>query len=264
MTLRHDPLLGTWAPGSPWVPMPRYLLRRDRVLALLRDVPRGRLLEVGCGAGALLRDFHGLGFSCFAAEGAEPARTLAARLNAGTGSTLRAEIDPAWEGTMDVLVSMEVLEHLEDDRGALSAWIRCLKPGGLVLVGVPCHRARWGPLDEWAGHVRRYDREELVALLEGAGATVERFECYGFPLANLTSWLRNRRLRRQGNGPELDEAARTARSGIDRTGESGLFRHLRRPWGRLALRLACRLQRLFAGTELGDGYLVVARLRPPP
>lgn len=262
MTVCRDPLLGSWVAGGPWVPMPRYLLRRDRVLALAATLPRGRLLEVGCGAGALLRDLHDLGFTCFAAEAAAPARALAETLNGGTGTVVRTKPDPDWEASMDVLVSMEVLEHLEDDRSALQSWLRCLRPGGHLILGVPCHRARWGPLDEWAGHLRRYERAELTGLVRGAGAEILHLECYGFPLANVTSWLRNRAYRRSGTGKHLAEGERTARSGIDRSAEGGMFRHLRRPHGRALLRLAFVAQRLFATTELGDGFVLLARRLP--
>ena len=38
-----------------WVPAPRFVLRRDRVLPLVEGLPAGRVIEVGCGSGALLR-----------------------------------------------------------------------------------------------------------------------------------------------------------------------------------------------------------------
>ena len=48
------PVYGISFPERGWVPAPRYLLRRDRVLRLLARLPVGRLLEIGCGSGALL------------------------------------------------------------------------------------------------------------------------------------------------------------------------------------------------------------------
>lgn len=56
------PVFGPVAPELGWVPAPRYLLRRSRVLRLLATVERGRLLEIGCGAGVLCQEVARLGF----------------------------------------------------------------------------------------------------------------------------------------------------------------------------------------------------------
>ena len=50
----YSRMTGAVVPEMGWVPPFRYLLRRSRILSLLRTVPRGALLEIGCGAGALL------------------------------------------------------------------------------------------------------------------------------------------------------------------------------------------------------------------
>src|SRR5688572_255286 len=68
---------GRVAPELGWVPAPRYLLRRHRALNLLKGLPRGRVLEVGCGAGALLNDLAGLGYDCTALESSSEARRVA-------------------------------------------------------------------------------------------------------------------------------------------------------------------------------------------
>jgi 2-polyprenyl-3-methyl-5-hydroxy-6-metoxy-1,4-benzoquinol methylase len=47
-----------------WVPAPRFVLRRDRVLPLTENLPAGRVIEVGCGSGALLREFASRGHEC--------------------------------------------------------------------------------------------------------------------------------------------------------------------------------------------------------
>ena len=54
-----------------WVPAPRFVLRRDRVLPLVESLPAGRVIEVGCGAGALLRELaQRLGAQAYMVEGA--------------------------------------------------------------------------------------------------------------------------------------------------------------------------------------------------
>jgi len=252
-----DAELGAVLTGR-WVPAPRYLLRRDRVLAALADVPPGRVLEVGCGAGALLRDLHRLGHHCTGLEHSAAARSMAVAMHATTDTVIVEAADPAWAAQpFDTLVSCEVLEHINDDTAALREWLGFVRPGGRVVLSVPAHPAWWGPHDVWAGHVRRYSKTAFVDLAERAGLRVDRVECYGFPVANLTMVLRNLATVIKGKDT-LDAAASTARSGVERHTEVKLFAAQTALPGRLALRAALAMQKRFLNTPLGEGYLIVA------
>lgn len=268
MIERH-PLFGLTAPELGWVPAPRYALRRDRLLALAAGLGGGRLLEIGPGAGALLPDFAALGFSCAAVESSEEAFRIASALNADQPAVhLRREPAPDWAGAFDAVVACEVLEHIEDDRGALAEWRAWLRPGGHLLLSVPAHARRWSATDEWAGHFRRYERDGLRRLLEDAGLAVEELECYGFPLSNLVeplrAWSHGRALRRRQAGardgmpaPAMEKA--TAQSGVERGLEARLWPLQAGLPGRLLFRAAFRLQTAFRHRDLGTGYLVLAR-----
>jgi len=254
---------GVVAPEKGWVPSPRYLLRRARFLEHVRQWPKGaRVLELGCGAGALTYELSRAGFDCTAVEHSPTAAAVAADINRGPNAAdIRSEAED-WDAAFDCLVALEVLEHIKDDRAAVASWHRWLRPGGLMLLSVPAHPARWNAGDEWAGHVRRYGRQQLCDVLEGAGMQVETIECYGFPLANLLEPVRAakcaRDLAREARGGE-DRAARTASSGIERATETRLF-PLYSGWaGSQAMRLFCSTQKLFLGTDLGNGFLAVAR-----
>lgn len=266
------PLYGRVAPELGWVPAPRYLLRRARVLALLDRLPRGRALEVGCGAGALLADLRRLGFTIEALESSAAAREIARRLN-GDAPELSVSPRPGndWQGRFDFVLAFEVLEHIEDDRAALARWTSWIAPGGHLLLSVPAHPGRWNATDVWAGHFRRYRRQQLAERLRGAGLEVERIESYGVPLADLLhpvrGWMHARALRRSGGGPAAGPAdgvherpaEQTASSGVERSTETRLY-PLQASWpGRLAMGLFLRLQNLFLSTDLGNGYLAHAR-----
>lgn len=257
---------GRVAPELGWVPAPRYLLRRHRVLKLLKCLPRGKVLEVGCGAGALLNDLTGLGFDCIALESSSDARQVAKELNAGNShATVFADAQEGWSGHFDYLLAFEVLEHIEDDFSALQQWVQWLKPSGRLILSVPAHPHLWSDSDVWAGHFRRYRRVQLRDLMEQTGLSVDRIECYGFPLANAIEPIRARfhakalERRRKVETAAEDKALGTSRSGIERPTETRLYPLLASWPGVLVMSSFCRFQGLFLRTDWGTGYLAIGR-----
>jgi SAM-dependent methyltransferase len=234
----HHPVLGAALPELGWVPAPSYLMRRDRILRMMRALPPGELLEIGCGAGALLNDLARTGHACQAMETSPAARALAdVMLRDHVGIRVHDAAQDDWHSRFDYVLSFEVLEHIEDDRGALKTWASWLKPNGYLLISVPAHQRRWT-------------------------ASIHRTECYGFPLSNIMSpirgWLHQRAMRRERT-PAEDKAGNTQRSGTERTVES-LFYPLEASFlGTALLKLNFALQDLFVGTEMGTGFLVLAR-----
>ncbi|MER9437166.1 class I SAM-dependent methyltransferase [Mesorhizobium sp. M0618] len=256
-------LYGTAAPELGWVPAPRYILRRSRVLHHLKIGKGRRSLDIGCGAGALLLDLYDRGFEATGLESGPEAASVAKALAVQTSIKILSDPDPQWRGTFDVISAFEVLEHIKDDHEALGIWVSWLKPGGLFLVSVPCHMKRWTVSDDWAGHVRRYERQELKDLFEKAGLDIVVFESYGFPLVNLVSGRRTKyyqaEMDKRSAIKDLDQS--TASSGVDRSGLTGVFNKMCTWPGLMAMWLSIQLQRPFLRTDLGDGYFVVGRFR---
>jgi SAM-dependent methyltransferase len=80
-----------------------------------------------------------------------------------------------------------VLEHIEDDAASLTAVVGALAPGGELAVLVPAHPFLFGRLDRRFGHVRRYTRAGLRALVASAGA--ELVDLRSFNLLGVPGWL---------------------------------------------------------------------------
>ena len=262
-TVIHHPQFGPAMPSLNWIPAPRYVLRRDRVLALLKDVAPCRVLDIGCGPGALVAELAGRGFDAYGVDRSAKAREVGRHLQSQSpGMTIAPQLDEAWKGSFDLLFSFEVIEHLQDDVGAIRGWRDYLRPGGRLVISAPAHQDRWNAADEWAGHVRRYERGEIVRAVEAAGFKVEKVECYGFPLANVMEKLRAR-----AYGKKLNQKGKASQSAHDLTGASGTDRSVdvkfwpfySSPLSSLAMRLFCLIQRPFLNTNLGNGFIVVAR-----
>lgn len=113
------------------------VLRREfasTVRFLRRFRAGGRLLELGCAYGFFLDEAKAAGFEVHGVElAAEAAASARARgLDVTTGIADAAYLDRL--GGVDVIVLLDVIEHLEDPHGVLAACIRHLAPGGIVVV----------------------------------------------------------------------------------------------------------------------------------
>jgi SAM-dependent methyltransferase len=261
-TVIQHPYFGPAMPALNWIPAPRYVLRRDRVLDLLKDVHPCRVLDIGCGPGALISELSARGFEACGVDGSAKALEIGKQLQSQSpGMEIQPQLDKEWKGTFDLVMSFEVIEHLQDDVGAMREWRQYLKPGGRIILSTPAHPSRWNAADEWAGHVRRYERAQLVQAVEDAGYKVDRIECYGFPLANIFEVLRakayGRKLAAKKRALQSSQAM-TEDSGSDRSVDTKFWRAYASAPSALAMKLFCKLQRLFLNTDLGNGYVVVA------
>jgi 2-polyprenyl-3-methyl-5-hydroxy-6-metoxy-1,4-benzoquinol methylase len=263
--LKYHPVYGISVPEKGWVPSPRYLLRRYRILHHFESFPRGNLLEIGCGAGALLHDLSSMGFIVEAFDISSSALEVAYYLNKfNSNVVIYNNIQKDWVLKFNYILSFEVLEHIEGDLDALKIWYSWLRSEGFLLLSVPAHPQRWNASDDWAGHLRRYERKELKMLIEQAGFELVRIECYGFPLANFTEQLRavyhSKQLRKRlEKGNKYDQQIYTCCSAIERNLEQKLYAlQACWPFTRL-MQFFCKIQHIFSDIDLGNGFLALCK-----
>lgn len=127
-----------------------------------------RVLDAGCGSGRNMVELARLG-TVSGVELSDTSVALARRRDVGdviAGSVMEM---PFADDSFDLAVSLDVIEHLEDDLGALRELRRVVAPGGALLVTVPAYQWLWSGHDEINHHHRRYTRRTLQRVAEQAG-----------------------------------------------------------------------------------------------
>lgn len=138
---------------------------------------RIRLLDIGCGTGAMLEEFAPFGI--VVGTDLSPValdfcwgRGLR-RILFADGSHL-----PFADGSFDAISAMDVIEHIDDDNAVLRECHRICAPGGVVVITVPALRWLWSTRDERLSHKRRYHRHGLMTVAQQAGFQVEKCSYY--------------------------------------------------------------------------------------
>lgn len=132
-------------------------------------------LEIGCGTGfvlsGIMRAFPHLRLTGSEYFG-EGLRFAAGRLPHASFCQMDARRLPFVE-EFSAIGAFDVLEHIDEDELVLRQCFRALRPGGGLVITVPQHRWLWSATDDYACHVRRYERRELEEKMLRAGFRVE-------------------------------------------------------------------------------------------
>lgn len=148
-----------------------------------------------------------------------------------------------WQERWDVAFLLDVLEHLPDDRAALSEIHRALTPGGLLFVTTPALRQFWTYNDELARHVRRYAKADFRRLAADTGFELldaRYFQFFLSPLLLVCRWLRQPQVSRMTEAERQALMTRTHRTPgalvnslliLVFTAETPLGHWLPFPWG---------------------------------
>lgn len=191
-------------------------------------IRKGSVIDVGCGAGDLVA---WLGERGYEVRGID----VSARIVEAAREHLRSRgLDPAWirqcsveqlveRGELaDNVVSMECLEHIEDDAAAFESLVAAVRPGGRLILSVPAMPSLFGPKDVAVGHFRRYTAEQLKALADRPNLRVDELRHWNF-LGVVPTFVAVRLLDRA-----IDDSFRFGAPGVG----NRMLRHWLAPWFR--------------------------------
>ena len=141
------------------------------------------VLEIGSSSGYLLRDIKNavpgifiIGSDCIP----EPLEKIAKHYPDIPLIQFDLVNCPLPDNCIDIIVALNVLEHIENDNAALQQIYRILKPGGRVIIEVPANPDLYDFYDEQLKHFRRYASDELSQKAENAGFAVQSTSHLGF------------------------------------------------------------------------------------
>lgn len=175
----------------------KYLLRH------LEPFLGERVLEIGCGYGQYTELLLRAGKT-----------VLATDIDTSLTRTLEMRLLPEWEGKVetngidlyspstiqeclawqpDTILCMNVLEHIEDDKKALTTLLNGSKRKTTAAFLCPAHQSLFGFMDSEAGHFRRYSRRQFREVFSSAGWYVMS-SMYINPIGAVGWWVRNRLL----------------------------------------------------------------------
>lgn len=146
-----------------------YIAKGRAIMELIGSAPASRLLDVGAGSGVFAQMLieKGLAASAVCVDpNYEENRT---GMRAGDRIAYLRQVESV---DADLVLMIDVIEHVDDDRGLVARYAAAAAPGTRFLVSVPAFDYLWSSHDEFLEHRRRYTLKGLEAVLRAAGLEI--------------------------------------------------------------------------------------------
>ncbi len=161
--------------------------RRQLIRQLLTGYNPQKILDIGCGTGQTLSFLKTI-FPKAKLFGLDQSRT-AVRFAQNRGHHLVKEGDalhlPFPKETFDIVLLLDVIEHIQDDRQALTEAKRVLKKRGVILITSPALQFIWSHHDSNQGHQRRYTRTRLRTLAQDLDLEIKFLSYFNYFLSSV-------------------------------------------------------------------------------
>jgi SAM-dependent methyltransferase len=160
------------------------------------------IIDVGCGWGVNLEALEKAGYNV---TGLDISRRILELIDHTGRLLVEADLNhdpPANFALQDGLLALDVLEHLDDDRGALCRLAKLVRPGGLAVVSVPALPELFSEFDRVQAHRRRYLPETLRAAFAGTGFSLRNIFWWGAWMVPVLRRMRAGEASKVGSAPE--------------------------------------------------------------
>lgn len=135
---------------------------------------KGKVLDIGSGTGKILEELKAKGWQVEGIDGAKEAVVWSQKRGLKiTQSDFVKDKLLFTDNSFDLVISLDLLEHLPNDREMLSEMYRIVKLGGIAVITVPAYQCLFDYWDKMLGHQRRYDLNSLKNLTLQAGWHIE-------------------------------------------------------------------------------------------
>jgi SAM-dependent methyltransferase len=185
--------------GHPW-----WKARAKLALAALRAegaVPRGDVIDIGCGWGTNLEALEAEGYNV---SGLDISRKILEAIDRPNRKLIEGDLTqklPENAGAFDAFLALDVMEHLDDDQGATRKFGELLRPGGVGIVSVPAQPDLYSEFDKVQGHRRRYLPDRLREAFSGSDLEVTRIFWWGQWMVPVLRRMRQKQPARETGQP---------------------------------------------------------------
>jgi len=155
--------------------------------------PPDSVLDVGCGWGVNLEILEDAQYHV---TGLDVSRQILELIDRPNRHLIQADLNqspPLSHKFYSILLLLDVIEHLDDDRGTITQLAALAKPGALLLVSVPALPDLFSEFDVIQGHRRRYMPETLRAAFDDTGFAIERIFWWGAWMVPVIRWVRQQK-----------------------------------------------------------------------
>lgn len=158
----------------------------DFIIRYLPEASNPKILDIGCGSGYMLNTLETIG-QVSGMDMSDDAIGFSKEIFSGgvMKGFLPANI-PYPKNYFDIVVALDVIEHVEDDIGSLVSLRTHMTDGAKIIITVPANMYLWSEHDVVNEHKRRYNMQELKTKLLASGFAIEKISYYNtllFPLA---------------------------------------------------------------------------------
>jgi hypothetical protein len=134
------------------------------------NLTQARILEIGCGRGAVVKGLQEYGINAMGVELAdvEPLVEVSSRVRTGTDA---AALSQEERDATEVILLLDVIEHIENEQEFIENILQEFPSTHTLIITVPACSELWSDFDQYYGHFRRYDLQMLDSLIGEMGHT---------------------------------------------------------------------------------------------